>query len=312
MRGSVVAVLLVVSAMLMGCAHDYMPDDILVFDSSPTGLQSAGSTSTGRPDGLRLNPYTYAPTTGSRPLYDIAGGHVSRTVEIGGKDVKVPYSPAERQEARNTLIEAMIAASDHNTSIHLADVKASQAATDLLFGGAGLGLSGAAAIATGPAGQALAAGATGAQGARALINEQVWRKTFAESVFMLVVENRTKMAADIRKNYRDSLMTYPVERGIADVLAYHRAGSLVQGLGLALEAIGEKRVELERAAARVNADPGELQGQLREAVNEVRRIEDAVQRRQDEALKRERDRAADEARYQDRMREQGAHGGGRE
>lgn len=90
---------------------------------------------------LSINPYEYgrvgtlaanqAPiSTEGRSYYEIA--------RAGS-----PFTDVDmRKEARNALIEALITASDHNTSIHLADLKATQSSINVVFGATALGLSG--------------------------------------------------------------------------------------------------------------------------------------------------------------------------
>lgn len=235
----------IVGLALGGCAQDYMADPFLDLTAEHKLLSKDGSTSFGRPAGLVLNPYTYAPRPGEHSYYLIAS------------DPKT--DAAARKEARNALIEAMIIASDYNVSIHLADVKSTQSSTNLVFGAVSLGLSGAASVVSGGTSNALAAASTGTQGARALATEQVWRETFAESIVLLVTTKRKELAQAIRGNYKDDLVAYPMERGIADVMAYHETGSVYFGLAMAREAIDEKRKEIAtetKKAANVGQDDG--------------------------------------------------------
>ncbi len=91
----------------------------------------------------------------------------------------------------------------------------------------------------------------GFQGARALVNEEVYAQAFAESIVTLVLENRKQLARELRAHYDNSLTAYPVERGIADANAYHQTGSVYFGIALARQAI-ERGALLKRGE---NADP---------------------------------------------------------
>ena len=235
-------VVLVMALGLGACAKDYMPDPILDLHGKEVILTERRSPSWGRPDGLVLNPYEYGKTDTLPSFYTIASTPASQ-----------PGDDAARKEARNALIEAMIIASDYNTNNHLADVKSSQTTGNLILGSVSLGLTAAAAVTTGGATNALAAASTGTQGTRALVTEQVWRETFAESVALLVIEKRKLLAAEIRQHYADSIVAYPIERGWAEVMEYHQTGSVYIGLALAREAIDGKKKELTDRVEKVRA-----------------------------------------------------------
>lgn len=213
--------------LLSACGRDYRTDPILDFNSQASDYKNDSLSR----QTIRINPYFYGPNDGETKSYY----RLSLDNFKSGDEEKARYY-------RNALLEAMIVASDNNTSSHLASLKATQASVNVLFGAAALGLTGGAAVAPAATASALAAASTGVQGARALINEEVYSQAFAESIIMLVTEDRKATAATIRLNYTKSMTEYPIERAIADVSAYHESGSVYYGLALARQAIEKETI----------------------------------------------------------------------
>ncbi len=219
--------------MLSGCGQDYRNDPFLTFSSDGRNdiTANAGGTkyekfsSFGGDSNLRMDPFTYG----------VNGSYYKKSVENfdAGREETAKYY-------RNALLEAMIVASDTNTSVHLAGLKATQSNVNLIFGAAALGLTGGAAVAPAATAAALAAASTGVQGARALVNEEVYANAFAESIAMLLIEDRRQRARQIRDSYTKSMVEYPIERAIADINEYHERGSVYYGFALARQAIEEK------------------------------------------------------------------------
>ena len=257
MKYSVCIVVLGAAALVGGCSRDYNIDPIFDFQGKSEGPKPY------QPDGpwdefrLKINPYTYEPAHTGETLYAIASGAVK------GK------SEESRKEARNALMEAMILASDHNAGIHMAAIKATNSTLNVGLGTAALGLTAGATLAVEATSKALAASSTAVQGTRSLINEEVYAQSFAESIITLMEAERTRRAAMIRSHYNDSLIEFPVERGLAEVMSYHQTGSMYFGLSLAREAIQRETVR------RRDDGPGSAGSQEQKVKIAKEKLEDA-------------------------------------
>jgi len=231
MKVNAILVSVVISATLLGgCGRDYRNEPFLDFEGTGPHYQKVGVGF----ETLRINPFKYS-GGGGDPYY-------TRVVNnLESDEPKARYY-------RNALLEAMIVASDSNTSTHLSELKATESGLNLIFGATALGLTGGAAVAPAATASALAAASTGVQGARALVNEEIYVQSLAESVIMLIIEERKAVAEKIRQNYSKSMYEYPVERAIADVSEYHEMGSVYFGLSLARQAI-EKETISKRGAS---------------------------------------------------------------
>jgi hypothetical protein len=241
MRSLVTTILLLSMVTLSACRKDYRNDPFMEFDKDLSGFKSASDSR----DLLKMDPFHYGDT-------DKGSFYQKALAEYNdGKEPKARYY-------RNALLEAMIVASDANTSSHLAGLKATQSNVNLLFGAAALGLTGGAAVAPAVTASALAAASTGVQGARTLINDEVYSQAFSESIIMLITEDRKVTAELIRRNYTKSMTDYPLERAIADVSAYHESGSVYYGLALARQAIEKETIRKRGEISRLGSLDGEL------------------------------------------------------
>lgn len=229
---------------LASCAEQYTVDPIISTErgTNPVDLEQgkvawkekSKSVLSGAPSWV-INPYSYQPPGWPQAPYAIAVG--------------TQFSSEERRTARNALQDALINVSADNTSIHLAGLRAAESNINVFLGAAGIGLSGGAAVATGAAAQALAAAATGMQGARALVNEQVYRNALTESIIRLIEADRAATLVDIHRKQAEPIGLYGVEAAIADANIYHLKGSFYHGLALLRAA-----AEAKASAAIANAN----------------------------------------------------------
>jgi hypothetical protein len=172
-----------------------------------------------------INPYTYNPAIGNigESLYELAR-------KSDDKDAA--------KMARNDLQNAIIRVSKGNTAKHLARLKSTDNAVNLVLGSAQLGLSGGASVAAEHSARALAAASTGAGGARELFTEQVYRNALVESLTRLILTEQDRFYEEvIRPRQASPITEYGVEAAITDAISYHEKGSFYFGLSLAREAI---------------------------------------------------------------------------
>jgi hypothetical protein len=236
-----VGIVLLVQAF--GCAKDYRVEPV-INTTSPSAIPFTANAAGPLGKVQVINPYTYNPsmiTVESRALKQsqVRDGQIKPLYDIASDPSE---DTQRRQAARNALVEAMIAASDDAVSMHLAGLKATQSNINVLLGGLSIGLTGAASVAAEATSKALAAAATGTQGARALINDEVYSQALAESIITLVKADRKQQADLIRSRYRDDLVQFPMEQGIALVVAYHDTSSVYNGLALARQAIEKEAI----------------------------------------------------------------------
>jgi hypothetical protein len=224
---------------MTGCSRHYRADPILFYNGAPPN--SDGTTHPGTLPWMHktanpfdehqyvLNPYTYAPAGGC-PLYELAR----------------KGNTAEARYARNELQEAIVRLSDEAVGIHLGGVRATDTATNVLLGAAGIGLTGAASVAAGDSARALSAAATGTQGSRELFSEQVYRNTMSDTVIQLIHKDREVTLQQMRLRHVESTHDYSVEEAITDANQYHAKGSFLNGLTLARSAADDRVRELNR------------------------------------------------------------------
>jgi hypothetical protein len=108
---------------------------------------------------------------------------------------------------------------------------------------------GGASVAAGTTAKALAAASTGAGGARALVNEQIYRNSLGESIAALILADQLEFFRNqILPNQSKPLAEYGVERAILDAVEYNKRGSMFYGLTLARQAI-----DMQVAITKTNA-----------------------------------------------------------
>jgi hypothetical protein len=185
---------------------------------------------------LHINPYTYNPagvtdySKRNQPdlsksfYFQASGGDPTKTAD-------------QRKYYRNELQNALFQVIHENTEQHLSEFKATENDANLLLGAATIGLSGGASVAAGATAKALAAATTGTAGARSLVNEQVFRNTFSESIIALIDKDQSDFLDILRQRQTNSIFDYTVEAAIMDAKEYEIRGSTYHGLALLQKAV---------------------------------------------------------------------------
>lgn len=214
-----------------GCGRHYRVDPILRTDRDAPGTWRTKSP-IGNGEHEYLNPLTYNPDGHAQSLYQRATG----TGEAA-------------RSARNRLQNAIIALSVRGVSGHLAQLKAAENNVNLVLGAATLALSGAASVSPTMMSQSLAAAASGTEGARGLVNEQVLRDALGESIIGAIYADRTHfLDSVILPRQKLSVTDYDVDAALRDAVIYHDKGSFYHGLRQARRAIELHNARLESAA----------------------------------------------------------------
>jgi hypothetical protein len=105
------------------------------------------------------------------------------------------------------------------------------------WGGLATFLSGAASVATpASAAKALAAGSTVSNAFLSLYNEAYFNNLTMNVISAGISKQREGILANITSQRDDALSKYPVNRAIADALAYHSACNIISGLEAAAAA----------------------------------------------------------------------------
>jgi hypothetical protein len=235
-----VAVVTIVSTVTTGCARHYRVDAVLVPELNAPGPKmpfKKSSRSVPFDQYYAIDPYAYGPGS-TDSLYKTATSDLN---------------PDRRRQARNELQAAAMRFSDAATALHLASLRATETDINLLLGAASIGLTGAASVAASETAKALAAAATGTQGARALISEQVYRNALTESVIQLIEADRELTARQIRAKWSLAVADYPVEAALGDSEEYHQKGSFFHGLAL-LRSAAEEKAKAAKTAALASTD----------------------------------------------------------
>jgi hypothetical protein len=139
----------------------------------------------------------------------------------------------ERILNRDALVEAILAVSQDAVSIHKADIEATQSDANLFLELVQSGAGAAAAVASSGAANALGAVVTGSKGAEKAFLEKVYKSQIAGNINNLITQEREKKLIEIRNSLANKdIYEYSADRGIADAIDFHEAGSFYKGLEL--------------------------------------------------------------------------------
>ncbi len=134
------------------------------------------------------------------------------------------------QYYRNEMQNAALRLAKDESANHLARVMADENVSNIILGLATIGLAGGATVAGGSTGRALAGAAAGTSGARGLVNDEVFRGTFVESIISLIRVSQNEMEGLIQAKQRLPLQEYTLEAAIGDVKEFENRSSLYHGL----------------------------------------------------------------------------------
>ena len=137
----------------------------------------------------------------------------------------------EYKYRRNDLQDRLIAASNQRCSTYLRVLTSSKSQTQMGWSGLATLLSGAASVTT-PAStaKALAAGSTVSNAFLSLYNEAYFNNLTLNVISTGITKQREGILMNITSQRDDPLSKYPVNRAIADALAYHSACNIISGL----------------------------------------------------------------------------------
>lgn len=244
---AVFALFIATAALLGGCASNYKTravTDTSRQESEPWvwkkcfGYLGADGPQT---RGEYLNPYTYNPSpasaTRSKKKADLRANSLY-TLAASGTD------PEARRQARNQLQNAILVLSDNATARHLAGLKATENFSNLVLGGAAIGLSSGATVAAVSAAKALSAASAGAGGFRGLVNEQLYRDALGETIVRSIETDRAQFLANIIvPNQKRPVAEYDVAAALREANEYHHRGSFYHGLALVRESAEKANAE---------------------------------------------------------------------
>lgn len=179
-----------------------------------------------------INPYTYGPDGGSsnQSYYFLAYGAIKST---NGSSQNLLLAAHFRNEMQN----AVLSAARQESASHFARVMADENLSNVVLGLATLGLSGGASVAGGTTGRALAAAAAGSEGARGLLNDEIFRGAFIESIIRLCQISQEEHLNYIRGKQTLGILEYGLEEAISDIREYENRGSFYNGLALLKDAV---------------------------------------------------------------------------
>ncbi|HWD19447.1 MAG TPA: hypothetical protein VHB20_09210 [Verrucomicrobiae bacterium] len=240
-----------VIGLLTGCGTDYRVPSVICTKKPYATTWSKMAKSRVLTDidarWTYINPYTYNPmamTSAKKPtLKDGADSYYKLAMTSATED--------DRQRYRNALQDAILDVVTEATAQHLAELKGTENAVNLFLGAATLGLSGGAAVVGGTAARALAASAAGTAGARSLVNEQVYRNTFVESVTALIQRDQADFKREILRRQTTNSTLYPVDAAIMDAKEYETRGGFYNGLSL-LQVAVQNQVQGRTNAVPIN------------------------------------------------------------
>ncbi|KOC22247.1 hypothetical protein GL58_07200 [Comamonas testosteroni] len=155
---------------------------------------------------------------------------------------------------RNELQDRLIAVSNQRCATYLRVMTSSKAQSQMGWGGLATLLSGAASVTT-PASAAriLSAASTVSNGLLSKYNEAYFNNLTVQVISTGITKQREVALVNIQKQRDASLVTYPVNRAIADALNYHAMCNVVAGLEMAAAATknSSATAEAEKSALKV-------------------------------------------------------------
>jgi hypothetical protein len=186
----------------------------------------------------KINPYKFRPDCVAKDdpcesYYTIATGFAKRD-----------YNATQRRNARNYVVNALIAASLESTSSYQAGVQVIQSDSNLFFKLATAALTGAGAVSGASAAQALSAAAAGTNTAQSSVSEEIYQKQLAGNINGAVAEAKKAKLLEIYTSLAEkNADQYNVQRGIADAVEFHQLSSFYKALEISNEALSNKTAE---------------------------------------------------------------------
>ena len=143
----------------------------------------------------------------------------------------------EYKYKRNDLQDRLISASNQRCGTYLRILTSSKSQTQMSWGSLATLLSGAASVTTPvSAAKALAAGSTVSNAVLSMYNEAYFNNSTVNIISAGITRQRALLLSNIDKKRKAPLSEYPVNRAIADAIAYHSACNIISGLETAAAA----------------------------------------------------------------------------
>lgn len=161
-------------------------------------------------------------------------------VDINKLQTKV--NAVTTKAARNDLIEELLTISDRSCARHQASIIAGLNTWNVTTGTLSSFLSAVGAVAGGETTKAaLSAGASFTNSTRSLVNEEVYAKAIGTAIVRATMVAREKQLAEIANGLRQSLLDYPVQKGLREVYNYQNKCSFYYGLVEITKAIEQRK-----------------------------------------------------------------------
>ena len=250
------------SLALFGCAKQYQVPPLLTTEAHTSMTYNCEAffswpTCWFAREVPQINPYTFNPTCkngqtadGQLPecesYYSIATG-LSTTKSLNNEELRSneqnnnDNTSTRRRNARNYVVNALIAASLESTSSYQAGVQVIQSDSNLFFKLATAALTGAGAVSGASAAQALSAAAAGTNTAQSGVSEEIYQKQLAGNINGAVAEAKKAKLLEIYTSLAEKdADQYNVQRGIADAIEFHQLSSFYKALEISNEALSNK------------------------------------------------------------------------
>lgn len=139
---------------------------------------------------------------------------------------------------RNNLQDRIVAASNQRCGYYLRQIVSAKAQSQMGWGTLSLLLSGAASVTT-PirSAQILAAGGAAATGVNTLYGEAYFNSLTVSVISAGITKEREAILDRVKEPRKQSLINYPINKAVADAIAYHAACNILTGLETAAGAL---------------------------------------------------------------------------
>jgi hypothetical protein len=182
-----------------------------------------------------VNPVFDSPKIPDKAGMDLYG---KKTINTESKEFINAINLARASKLdRNNLIIKIKLVSDSICTEHLGDIKGNSSAINITLGTLTTLFAGVASISSGTAASTLAASASASNASRSLINEEIYRQVFSDSIIRAIEFDRSGVRNEIKRRMGDDYNIYTIEEAIYDLQIYHDKCSFINGVGIITEAV---------------------------------------------------------------------------
>lgn len=197
-----------------------------------------------------------------------------------GSDPKTAYEMARDDRTgfdRNRLQSAILARSDEKCATFRKVLFAAHGVRKVGFRALTLALSGAGAVVTGAASQALSGVSAGFQGVDETVDAELLQKQTITLILQTISSTRNGLMQDIDKKREKVLNKYSAEEAIQDAIKYHRLCSLTESLAVLGRAVEETQKNKEKTED-LKGQVDKLETEKKELKDEKKELEKKVKR----------------------------------